>query len=567
MILRATQTILILVCCTLFCKGQLSEFVKSTIVPNSTSNQKIFIHVQKTQSIYNFQIKDSNDSAILPNGEFKSTELDFTQFFLDLKTFDTAYQHSPASAMELFIYIKEHFNQSSNELIAGELKVSKTVPLYSANSNWKSLISHKKKENLEKYRINNSKNNIKYGEGVAKMKVEDTSDRYNTVATLHVKSVQLEINDGAIENLYVVGALSETSNNLLIFKINYPVSYSFLRDYGSPFRFFATENTYSPNYMFFVSDLLKYIPKLYSNNKNYAPDNKVYYLSPGTDTLLYREETSQILKAKVYTDFVGINEDQPNGLIQTEVSRKFIINPARYKIGRYGTLINFGWVNFFEPEIAITKVEQNNKSIPVRTKYNIVDNNFKEIRYLSIIELMQFQNFRASLNINGLLLDLPRASSTFMCNFKVQYGRTSVTDTIRKIDGSQIVNTSGVKNYNLNTFQYIPEVTLSIKPDTRFGMSVSASMTFFNLKNDDVLQVGNIKKFLMENQVVKGSYIGSFSFNANLKSGIIIDSRGNGNQSKGEFFFKCSYNVLNTETSQNYFQALLGYSFNLLKKN
>jgi hypothetical protein len=393
---------------------------------------------------------------------------------------------------------------------------------------------------------------------------------------LKVKDIQMEVQDGAIENIYV-SCIDTVTNREIYFKNNYPISFSRLIDYRSPSNIILFLNTNYNNidgydFCIVLSDLIRYKPYLWPDSRNYSPQNKVHVLVPPLkDFKLYKEETTKILKAKVFTDVVGLKGNQPNGLIQTEVSKKILISTRRFrrilpfKVNE--RKFNSGYLTFIEPEIAISKIEDNNFSIPARNKFYLINNSLDSRKYLSTLEIHQYQNFKAGVTTNLMLTNITNWSSTIFLNVKINFGRTAVSDSVRIYNNNIITTTGGINDFTLNTIQFIPELIWQIKPDPRYGVSLGSSLNYMFTRHPEIIEVGNLRKYEVENENTNNNYLCSFFMLAHLKTGLSFNDEERTGESKGEFFFKMAYNFVDTDHEQNFFQAQLGYSFYLLKKN
>ena len=161
-----------------------------------------------------------------------------------------------------------------------------------------------------------------------------------------IHKTSVEIDEGTIKNIKVQlldpsSPVSETVSprRYLEFKNQYPISISGKFDPDK----FAGVNMYCANcYGIFglsrfikLSDLLTYDIVLENEKEDYSPANKVVSLAPNNPIVeLRKEKRSKILDVSAYTDFVGLDQQQPNGLIQFEVKRKIIINSRHRLIGQ-----------------------------------------------------------------------------------------------------------------------------------------------------------------------------------------------------------------------------------------
>jgi hypothetical protein len=158
------------------------------------------------------------------------------------------------------------------------------------------------------------------------------------LARHRVERVMVETQDGAIKNIIVhlvyPGKRTETTasaRQYLEFKNLYPISISSKFD---PDRF-ANVNLYSFNCngvkgltrYIKLSDLLALDITLENNKDDYSPADHVYTLSPTQPIVnMKKEKRSHILDVSAFTDFVGLDQQQPNGLIQIEARRKINLN-------------------------------------------------------------------------------------------------------------------------------------------------------------------------------------------------------------------------------------------------
>lgn len=159
------------------------------------------------------------------------------------------------------------------------------------------------------------------------------------VIALHaIHDVSVETQDGAIKNIIVhlvdTGAITrsqESPRQYLEFKNPYPISISGKFD---PEKF-ANIRLYSFNCngikdlsrYIFLSDLLSLKIILDNYKDDYSPSSRKVSLSPDNPIQeLKKERRSRILQVAAFSDFVGMDQEQPNGLIQIEARRKININ-------------------------------------------------------------------------------------------------------------------------------------------------------------------------------------------------------------------------------------------------
>ena len=151
-----------------------------------------------------------------------------------------------------------------------------------------------------------------------------------------IKDVNVETEDGAIKNIivYLVDPAPEegkTARGALEFKNAYPISISGKHD---PERFAQIKlNCYDCagiqglNRYIKLSDLLELDITLENDKEDYSPANITFNINPEKSVVeMRKEKRSQIISIAAFSDFVGIDQEQPNGLIQIEAKRKVNIN-------------------------------------------------------------------------------------------------------------------------------------------------------------------------------------------------------------------------------------------------
>jgi hypothetical protein len=153
-----------------------------------------------------------------------------------------------------------------------------------------------------------------------------------------VKRVNIETEDGAIKNIIVhlvkpkeKQSTSQSPRAFLEFKNQSPISISGKFDSEK----FADINLYCFNCAGIsglsryvkLSDLLILDVVLENDKEDYSPSNRTISITPTNPIQeLKKEKRSRILEIASFTDLSGLDQDQPNGLIQIEAKRRININ-------------------------------------------------------------------------------------------------------------------------------------------------------------------------------------------------------------------------------------------------
>lgn len=434
--------------------------------------------------------------------------------------------------------------------------------------------------------FNNSNEIIKAVED--KYKVKRTASTKKSIITgqFYADSVRMEFFEGNIKNFFLFGSLTsvldtsvKTTNGLvkkpIVFRNFTPIPFSSLSDYTNRnsklWQFPSTRDgvintTADADQFIMFYDIIKYYPEFSINQEDYSPRDGVQTFKAGTNQAVFKEVNSKLFKVRVYSDFVGVKDDNPNGLIQLELSKRVIINPRRTQFtyinkSKYPDL-GIGKLSFIEPSFTMSKIEENNKYL-VPSKMSLINCNCTPgspvKSSVDLLDLYKYQNFSAGGLLNLLVFDNPDFKASFYLNLGVRLFRTSIRDTTRIWKGNDLVSTNQTNQYNISTFQIFPEVSYQVKPDSRFGFSLTARGIHLRPQSDKLFFINNSDKNVYEQKIGQ-------NFILNYQLDVFIRPDPNAS-SKGEIFGRIIYSSLMNKGSVNFTQIQVGYSFNILKKD
>lgn len=388
-----------------------------------------------------------------------------------------------------------------------------------------------------------------------------------------IKSVQIEFNEGFIENILIVGEvetwdlskLSSLRNKILHdediendalkelfisktikFENTFPIGFSRKKDYVllSNITLSSQSEKNGDSYTLDLRDLFTiYIQTHVVGRRDFSPKNCIVNYDPKDgkpSVILMKEETSKLFEARIYSDFVGLDGKAANGLLQTEVAKRLNLNTRRRG--------NWCWISWVEPILTLSKIEQNNKNL-LLNKVNFIDSSKKSPYYASTLDIRQHEAFRVGIRFNVGYLDFPDIKSTLSLNGNVRFGRTPVS--FLTIDTSE--------NNGVNTFTLSPELTLETKADERWGLLLSIRTNRMKILSKEVVQVANIT----DPQNLFASNAWNKVYNSAQFQVFFKPSEDN----RGQLFFRYRYHWQWGDFKLGFHQAQVGYSFYLLGRN
>lgn len=392
-----------------------------------------------------------------------------------------------------------------------------------------------------------------------------------------VKDVSVEFEDGTIKNIFADLLLvnNKVGNDVMVrFRNNVPVTvsgkfdperfqynkiyagiscetYRLLRNrniqQGSDGQYNddINQRTNCGNLFFLLSDLLEYLVVSENDKEDYSPANNVYHLNEQNAVqVLKKEKRSKLLVLKAYTDFIGIRDDQPNGLIQFEASKKLNFMTRRAQIGKTSY---DGWLTYVEPRIVFSKLERNNKFLYLdsnRLKKEDVEADVKRFK-VDPLDLLRYSNFNISATLNAYKVNWANAKSSLTVNANFGYHRTAVSDSVAVSD-SIAIKTGDLKTDNINSGILGFTLIYELKPDSRFGIAISYDFSFIRPFSENYTLDPEFRKPIQ-----------AFSLDAFLKT----------NDDGGRLFFRTRFHQLFNRWNRNFMQVQLGYAMDVFKSN
>jgi len=388
--------------------------------------------------------------------------------------------------------------------------------------------------------------------------------------SLPVSKVQVEFDKGTIKNLIATFACSRNYREPkdIEFRNNMPISVSgkFDNDFFPKQMIYAYNPVFiqksyhkeildtlppgvkiDPGYgynndvYFKVDDLISYSITLENDKEDYSPADKTYVLTPLQPVLtLTKQSRSQVLTVKAFTDFMGVNKEASNGLIQFEanLNANFLTERLQRFLFFHQKYTYQGFLTQANVDAMVTKIEDNNKFLILGP--SAVDSGRltqgKKAFFASPIDLYRYKSNAIDFCVNLWKLNIPQVKSNLHVNGRFGVSRSNVADSFA-LSGTGLTKTD-VANERMITFT---ETNLSAEyeftPDSDHGFYVGYGFTWISVMSEDVRRgekfKGRISTF----------YIGGF-----LATG-----------SSSKVFFRWRLNYQAGNSNLNFNQVQLGY--------
>jgi len=358
---------------------------------------------------------------------------------------------------------------------------------------------------------------------------------------LDIKALQFEFGDGMMKNILVEGSYKLKP---VIFMSKRPVPFSSLTHFENlkKVELYDVLDGYKTR----LDRIIRYKPAFNVGAEDYAPSDSAYLIGMnGEDSkavIMMKEKTSQILEAKAYTDLMGFGVDQPNGIIQFEINKKIPIWTQRISLTPYKYRSFVSFFSYYRPQFNLSKIEMKDKFYyPQHLDY---ENNKPAI---STLDLYRYSNMSLkAINFCVVNFEIVEVKTSFEFNGGFTFLTTPVKDTLF----------SGGKEQQWLAVSGMPfaEFAVRVKPDTRYGVSLSANLGWLFLWDQRLQQINDPEQPQSSKSYNRDLW--TFQFDAFYKPF---------RQSEGALFFRLA-NVHTFPFNMNYLQVQVGYAFNLLKK-
>jgi len=406
-----------------------------------------------------------------------------------------------------------------------------------------------------------------------KLKLNDTINIYqkfkkgSQIARASVMYLTMEVAEGEIKNiqarirLHSVEDIDTTKTKHvdliktakvdspeILFENLIPVSSSTKYDFRRTWKKKMLYATLNDNgeifyYRIYLGDLIEFEPHLGKHRKDYSMGEGVYVFVPGNH-YVNRDLSSELFSVKIFSDFWGLREGEPNGLVQFEVDKKLNLWTRSFGIRRSDN--SFRLIPSFTPYLSVTNIDQNKKFTPI--------NEYRDTLYTNFMNLKSHEAFNLGLNLDVLSFNVSQLKFYFNLGVTAKFN----TSYYRISDNNSSQDEIQYSNKRFYSAEYSPlDISFLYRPDERYGIDFKLQPwnNFVSLSDD--IRITNDDEDKMNNNT--GSpFKDSFTYRKIEMMAFYQPNK------KDKFFFRFNFNWDADEKTNNYPQIQLGYSRSLV---
>jgi hypothetical protein len=389
------------------------------------------------------------------------------------------------------------------------------------------------------------------------------------IVEMIVEQVDIEFEDGNIKNLFIklktTGMNDSLDDGIIQFRNNIPIGMS---GKFSPEKLrLQTIYAYDPcrlwelvqhriqwngqslvrdctieSASFNLADLIDIRLIAEVNKENYSPANQVITLTPSSSAMmLKKEKRSKIFDIRSYTDLIGIGENEPNGLIQIEASKKIFLYEGKRQSGRNRF---FGALAYIEPTIRFAKIDNHNRSLMADTLGSMANliSTTKKILNVNTIDLYRYQTHSLTFGFNLLNMSIPQSKINILLDGSLGIYRTSIIDSLNVQEGKLVRSATAFTN-DVNVIPYGISLIFKFLPDSRYQVTIGYGYLANEMLNEHYKQS-------------KGVTISKFSFDGTFRT-----------SNNTSIFARAGFSQQNSNAKLNYIQAQVGVTLDIFKSN
>ena len=290
-------------------------------------------------------------------------------------------------------------------------------------------------------------------------------------AEMKITSCQIVFEDGFIRHILVKGKIGDEE---ITFSNGYAIGIT-TRTNIQNFQNICLFNENSINDIRYIllKDVIEYarVPQLKTND--FSPSNVVVSLFPKQPIALNKSSNQKLFHLNIFSDFAGIKEDNPNGLVQFELDKRINIITKRRRFFRRN--FGYGVFTYLTPFAQLSKIEENNRYLPL-SKGSI--GSADSVYFSNSLQIDRHNRFYVGASLNLLNIEMSALKVHF--NYMFAFGLSQLRDSVvSNIEINRI-------NQPINTLVHGGEINFIFNPEMRWSFSVNNRFTWHNNLNDQI---------------------------------------------------------------------------------
>lgn len=351
----------------------------------------------------------------------------------------------------------------------------------------------------------------------------------NVEETLIAESCDIVFENGFISSIYVSGKIGEKD---VRFSNKYGIGVTTRQNIKDFSLICLYDELGNEDRYLRLNEVIEYSRLVSNYTRDYSPADTTINLTLNKQTKpIFKSPSTKLFQLNIFSDFVGINEDNPNGLVQLEVDKRINIWTKRVR--------RLSWFTFLNPYFEWSKIEQHNRAL----QFSDVDGKY----VVSPLEVYRYSMIETGAPLN--IVDYDGSVIHFQGNLVSALTFTQLNDSISQGGGD-------IKyvNERINSFLLGGELKCIFSPEKSWNFTISSRMfKYWNL-NSSVLYNSIDQSVEKPNLVPPKNWLNDFSMLVTIRTG---------SKSDNLFFARLGFIHELGNVRNNFSQIQLGYSIYL----
>lgn len=306
------------------------------------------------------------------------------------------------------------------------------------------------------------------------------------------------------------------------------------------------------------AEVIHFDRRVISGSGTYIPENRTIELTKDSlQVYLFKERFFDAFDVRLYTDLTGIEENNPNGLLQVQAGFTFITNTKTFPSP---------WLTVFNtvtPFVTFSKIE---KKVDVL----VLDNSFVNVNtppYSSAnaFDLFRFSRFNTGIDLN--VLSFIGRTMRLRINLKAGIFRTKVDSLISEVNITPASSTSKqttadtsftYENQKVVTSWFLlPTINYQVIDGKFIDGDFVYGLMFYELIDDGIRIKSNDTRFISDDIFFAKDGSGKIKFNSLHKFQLNLNIHPNPEDKDKSIFLRTTYYV---NKPDNNFTFQVGYA-------
>lgn len=293
------------------------------------------------------------------------------------------------------------------------------------------------------------------------------------------------------KEVVVVGKLSPGDKEFTVTNFQYSIS---LRSFRNSLNYVPISPNDDDSDLFLnYNDLFEYYPK--DATSNYSARNKEYRIKADSTVKIEERKLMDYFTAVVFSDFLGLNDQNANSLLQAEGRIKvplWIFNKQYFSA--------FPAINADLNATIYNGFDDNSRFItPIDVE--VADNNLNSVT-INVFDYIKYNNLNTGISLDVANIELKGLSTEWSFGYGLRYYRAGLKYT------SVNNGLDEIKRYQLNALSHELITNFEVRPQLNFGADLNFAFNWLNgrgsVDNLDILfneENGNDKKEVLRVQL------------------------------------------------------------------